>query len=78
MRVGQEIEDLHGRRFELVAAVTWSSDDRSPLPDDTIERMLSGSEAAKVGDSVNIPLVPGDSRAQVGWKLGNLKFTRVS
>jgi hypothetical protein len=77
MRVGQQVEDLFGRKFELVAASTMSSDDKSPLPDDTIERMLSGSEAAKVGDSVNIPLVPGD-KAQVGWKLGNLRFTRVS
>ena len=77
MKIGQQVEDVRGRVFEFVAASTMSSDDESILPNDAIERVLSESKVAAVGDSVNIPLVPGD-RTQVGWKLGNLRFTRVS
>ena len=79
MRVGQQVEDVHGRKFELVAISTTSSDSTPTLPDNTIERILSKSEAAAAGDGVNIPLVPGGVTPESrNWKLGNLRFTRVS
>lgn len=70
MRVGQQIEDSNGRKFELVDATTIA-------PDAQIIQILNGS-TANVGDSVNIPLAPTGVVPKSLQRLGNMHFIRRS